>query len=102
MVLTKTQLYSILKVFSIDISGTVKQFKPRVTQLLNELGFPRRVDRTNFSKVISFVVEKQNDQLQDQVIHEDQFKAYEQTIIATNFKETELKISRLQHLARDR
>ncbi|KAA6381496.1 MAG: hypothetical protein EZS28_022979 [Streblomastix strix] len=97
MVLNKSQLQSILKVFDIATSCTVKQLKTRVTQLLNELGFSKRGGRTNFTKVISFVVEKQIDQLLDQVIRKDLLKDQKQIIKATNFKETRQKIVRLQH-----
>ncbi|KAA6378037.1 MAG: hypothetical protein EZS28_026435, partial [Streblomastix strix] len=97
MVITKAQLQSILKVFNLSTSDTVNQLKTRETQLLNELGFPKRGGRTNYTKVIAFVVEKQIDQLQDQVIMEDLLKQQKQIIKATNFKETRQKIVRLQH-----
>ncbi|KAA6397943.1 MAG: hypothetical protein EZS28_006530 [Streblomastix strix] len=97
MALSKAQLQSILKVFNISTSGTVKQLRTRVTQLINELGFPKRGGRTNYTKVISYVVEKQIDQLQDEVIMEDLLKYQKQIIKATNFKETRQKIVRLQH-----
>ncbi|KAA6355901.1 MAG: hypothetical protein EZS28_048572, partial [Streblomastix strix] len=97
MALTKAQLQSILKVYNISTSGTVAQLKIRVTQLINELGFPKRGGRTIYTKVISFVVEKQIDQLQEQVIMEDLLKQQKQIIKATSFKETRQKIVRLQH-----
>ncbi|KAA6354309.1 MAG: hypothetical protein EZS28_050164 [Streblomastix strix] len=97
MVLTKAQLQSILKVFNLFVSGTVNQLKTREIQLLNELGFSKRGGRTIYTKVISFVVEKQIDQQQDQVIMEDLLKQQKQIIKATNFKETRQKIVRLQH-----
>ncbi|KAA6395246.1 MAG: hypothetical protein EZS28_009227 [Streblomastix strix] len=96
MALTKAQLQSILKVFNLSTSGTIKQLKTRETQLLNELGFPKRGGRTYYTKVISFVIEKQMDQLQDQVILEDLLKYQKQITKATNFKETRQKIIKLQ------